>query len=152
MLQKQGIVTDLADMPSRTTISRCLDFVYQHCKAEVVKAILKECPDDVALTSDQWTDKHRSRPYNTCTLHFWDSNFEAVNLTLKTSHFPRRHTGVNILRELESTLEEFGLQDKNVHMVTDAGKNNKISFDSPKSQTFSNFSKKRTKSMPSGEL
>lgn len=108
-------------MPCRTTVSRCLDFVYQHCKAEVIKAIRENSPDDVAMTMDQWTDKHRRRPYGTSTLHYWDNDFEAVNLTLKTSHFPKKHTGVNILSELEAVIEEFGIQDKRVHVVTDAG-------------------------------
>lgn len=109
-------------MPSRTTISRCLDFIYQHCKAEVIKSIAKHNPNDVSFTFDQWTDRFRRRPYNTNTLHYWDDDFNAVSLTLKTNYFPKRHTGENILAEVESVIDEFGIQNKSVHMVTDAGK------------------------------
>lgn len=109
-------------MPHRTTISRSLDFVYQHCKAEVIKAIQNRSGNDVSTTNDMWTDKHRRRPYNTVTLHFWDEDFNDVNLTLTTRYFSKKHKGKNILTELEKVLEEFKLQDKNVYMVTDAGR------------------------------
>lgn len=62
----------------------------------------------------------------TCTLYMY---FEAVNLTLKTSHFPKRHTGVNILCEMESVMEEFGIQNKRIHVVTDAGMHNSVFTD-----------------------
>lgn len=108
-------------MPDPTTISRCLDFVYENCKKEVIKAIATNCPDDVSMTFDQWTDRFRRLPYNTSTLHYWDDSFNAINLTLKTSLFAKKHSGENILAELEKTMEEFGIQNKNFHMVSDAG-------------------------------
>lgn len=108
-------------MPNRTTISRCVNFIYQHCKAEVIKSVAEHSPNDLSLTFDQWTDKYRRRSYNTSTLHYWDDSFNDVNLTLKTSLFLKRHTGENILAEVEKVLDEFGIQNKKFHMVTDAG-------------------------------
>ncbi|KAJ6640167.1 Transposable element Hobo transposase, partial [Pseudolycoriella hygida] len=121
--KKYGIMSEPTDMPIRTTISRCLDFVYQNCKAEVIKCIAEYSPNDVSYTFDQWTDRYRRRPYSTNTLHYWDKDFNAINLTLKTNYFPKRHTGENILSELELVLDEFGIQNKNVCMVTDAANN-----------------------------
>lgn len=108
-------------MPDPTTISRALDYVYQHCKAAVIKSIAEHSTQNVSMTFDQWTDKYRRRPYNTNTLHYWDDSFNDINLTLKTSLFPKSHTGENILAELEEVMEEFGILNKTFQMVTDAG-------------------------------
>lgn len=121
LLQKYGIVTDETEMPARTTISRCLDFVYENCKKEVIKEIATGSPENVSMTFDQWTDRFRRLPYNTTTLHYWDNSFEAVNITLKTNLFAKKHTGENILAELEKTMDEFGIQSKNFYMISDAG-------------------------------
>lgn len=121
ILLQYGIVSDETEMPNPTTISRCLDFVYENCKKEVIKAIATSSPADVSMTFDQWTDIFRRLPYNTSTLHYWDDSFEAINLTLKTNLFAKRHTGENILAELEKTMDEFGIQNKKFYMISDAG-------------------------------
>lgn len=72
------------------------------------------------MTFDQWTDKFRRLPYNTSTLHYWDDSFEAINLTLKTSLFAKKHTWENILAELEKTMDEFVIQNKKFYMISDA--------------------------------
>lgn len=57
----------------------------------------------------------------TLTLHYVNKFFELVNLTLSTSHFPDRHQAIVLLPFIESLLDTFGLSQKNIYMVTDAG-------------------------------
>lgn len=109
-------------MPCRTSISRALNDMYEDCKLYVINRIKSDCPDHASLTFDLWSDKHRRRSYITFTLHFIDDQFRMINLTLATIHFPERHTGVNIHSEIEKIIFEFGLENKKLFMVTDAGK------------------------------
>lgn len=109
-------------MPCRVSIARSLNEIYEDCKSYVKERIKTDCPDHASLTFDLWSDKHRRRSYITFTLHFIDSRFRMINLTLATIHFPERHTGINIHAEIEKILFEFGLDEKKLYMVTDAGK------------------------------
>lgn len=108
-------------MPCRTTIQRALQKVYEDCKVFVNDHLKTYCPNSVSITFDIWSDKYRRRSYITFTLHYIDSIFNMVNLTLATRYFPKRHTGQNIMDEIDKILEEFGLANKKIYMVTDAG-------------------------------
>lgn len=109
------------DFPHRTSISRALTTVYNDCKTWLIDHIRVNSPSTVAVTFDGWTDKYRQRNYVTITLHFISKEFKLVNLTLSTNHFPDRHKGVIILPYVESILDCYGLTQKNIYMVTDAG-------------------------------
>lgn len=111
------------ELPHRTSISRALTSVYNDCKAWLVDYITVNCPTTVGVTIDGWCDKYRRRNYITLTLHFINEMFELINLTLATNHLPDRHTGENFLQHVETILDCYGLTEKNIYMVTDAGKN-----------------------------
>lgn len=87
----------------------------------MVDYLSTSCPNTVAVTFDAWSDKYRRRSYLTLTLHYICKNFQMINLTLATNHFPDRHKGIIVLPHVESILDCFGLCEKKIHMVTDAG-------------------------------
>lgn len=111
------------DLPHRTSIARALTTVYDDCRVYLINYIKVESPHTVAVTFDGWSDKYRRRSYMTLTLHFVTKQFVLVNFTLSTGHFPERHKGENVLSHVETILDCFGLIQKNIYMVTDAGTN-----------------------------
>lgn len=120
VLQKYKVISK-DDLPHRTTISRALSSVYDDCKAWMICHLKNNCPDTVSVTFDLWSCKYRRRSYITLTLHYINKVFELVDITLSTSHFPDSHKGVHILPKVESILDSFGLSDKDISFVTDAG-------------------------------
>ncbi|XP_063547165.1 uncharacterized protein LOC134754754 [Cydia strobilella] len=117
------IVTD-QDLPSRYTISRtALDDVYEMMLKNVKEQIKESSPKHVSVTFDLWTDRYRRLNYITFTLHYLTADFELKSFTLNTKLAQGKKTGEMILEMLNKTVAEFGLCDKTLHVVTDAGSN-----------------------------
>ncbi|XP_037514219.1 E3 SUMO-protein ligase ZBED1-like [Rhipicephalus sanguineus] len=120
---KYGVIKELQQLPDRTTLSRsALDDVYRAMHGQVKKTVAQG-PRFCAVTYDLWTDSYRRRAYITFTCHHVDENFELVSLTLSTRHMTERHTGAAIMNEFQRCIEEFGMEEKQVCAVTDAGSN-----------------------------
>nr|XP_037270495.1 E3 SUMO-protein ligase ZBED1-like [Rhipicephalus microplus] len=120
---KYGVIKELQELPDRTTLSRsALDDVYRSMHGQVKKTVVQG-PRFCAVTYDLWTDSYRRRAYITFTCHLVNQNFELVSLTLSTRHMNERHTGTAIMNEFQRCIEEFGMEEKEVYAVTDAGSN-----------------------------
>lgn len=67
----------------------------------------------MTMTLDCWTNGHKKRAFIVFRIHF-NKNFKLAALTLKTEFFPHPHTAQNIIKKINSTLEEFNLTDKKI--------------------------------------
>lgn len=122
-LKKNNVINHDDELPDPTTVSRSgLNTVYDE-SISAVKAIIKESPKTVGMTTDMWTDNYRRRSYMTVTLHFCSSDFCMQSIVLRTLVFTEAHTGDNIAKELKKILTQFGLEDKTVVYITDQGSN-----------------------------
>lgn len=108
--------------PTATTVATtALNDVYNVYLC-AVKESLKNCPKDISLVLDMWTDKYRKISYINIKIHYCE-NFNIKIVSLKTEHFPHPHTGELVARNVADTLEQFGLQNKNITAVSDGGSN-----------------------------
>lgn len=122
-LLKNNVIKHEQELPDPTTVSRSgLQAVYDET-LHAVKAIIKESPKTVSVTTDMWTDNFKKRSYMTVTLHFCLKDYRLQSLVLSTSVFAKAHTGENIAEELKKVLTHFCLEDKHVIYVTDQGSN-----------------------------
>ena len=88
-----------------------------------IKELIAKAPKTVAMTTDMWTDKYLRRSYITFTLHFTTPDFELHSLVLRTVVLNDAHTGENIKKLMEETINKFSLQDKKIVYITDQGTN-----------------------------
>jgi len=72
----------------------------------------------VTLTVDAWLDR-RSRSFIGVTCHFINHNFDAQALLIDFVRFKSPHTGENINRITESTLDRYDIKEKVYKIVTD---------------------------------
>ncbi|XP_061708223.1 uncharacterized protein LOC133518577 [Cydia pomonella] len=122
--KKYNIIVSDEDMPSRYTVGRgALDDVYETMLATVKTQILTGTPRHVSITFDLWTDQYRRLNYITFTLHFITADYELKSFTLSTQLVQGKKTGEKIQGLINTTVSEFGLCDKELHTVTDAGSN-----------------------------
>ncbi|XP_065318822.1 uncharacterized protein LOC135926820 [Gordionus sp. m RMFG-2023] len=126
-LKKYKIIDSSSELPNRTTISRgALDDVYCSIKAHVLN-LIDAGPKFCSITFDLWNDHFKRRNYIIFSLHHLDENFDLKYFTLATRNVTQKHTGENILSEIDGIEEEFHLKAKIIQMVTDAGANVKRS-------------------------
>lgn len=95
--------------------------IYTYFKNETIN-MLKNSPNHIGLTLDCWTDSHKRRAYVVYRAHF-TINFSCNVLTLKTCLLPHPHTAQKLIESIESTLEEYNLNEKKITCVTDNGSN-----------------------------
>lgn len=125
-VQKEGFqyfmksINPKQSLPSRATISiAALDDLYSCVKQKFIEKISKS-PEHGTITMDFWSDKHHHIAYVTYTFHFM-ADWSMHSAVLKTALFDRPHTGVRVKADLEKTMKEFGLLNKNITAVTDCG-------------------------------
>lgn len=109
-------------LPTAQNISdTALTDLYIFFKKKTIELISK-APKRVAITLDCWTDGHKRRAYIVYRLHFY-LNFKVNVLTLKTALFQHPHTANRIRDDIELTITDFGLENKDLTAVTDNGSN-----------------------------
>lgn len=83
----------------------------------------------VGLTSDIWSSKSYEQ-FISLTLQFLTEQFEMIRLVPNVSHFPQRHTGLNIKLKVEKMLEAYGLlgSDVKIYVCHDNAANCKLAF------------------------
>lgn len=108
-------------LPSRRTITNSLlpaayEEVYNEVKEEMrnVKAI--------TLTTDCWTSRNTEN-YFGVTGHYITENFEAKSVLLDCSCFEGSHSSQNLADALNKVIDEWGLQQKVVLVVSDNAAN-----------------------------
>uniref|UniRef100_A0A3Q2CC25 HAT C-terminal dimerisation domain-containing protein n=1 Tax=Cyprinodon variegatus TaxID=28743 RepID=A0A3Q2CC25_CYPVA len=109
------------NIPSRKSlIERKLPALYEDCSSRVRKALGEV--DNVVLTTDMWTSR-ATEGYLTVTSHIINEHWQMEAYVLETSSFPGQHTAENICSQLTRIVEEWGIKDKIVAVVTDNGAN-----------------------------
>ncbi|XP_065660369.1 uncharacterized protein LOC136084165 [Hydra vulgaris] len=63
----------------------------------------------VAFTSDVWTTDHTNLSFMSRTLHYIDSMFQLKRFLVEMSYFPKQHTGDNIAKKLNESLNKLEL-------------------------------------------
>lgn len=122
-LLKNNVIKHEDELPDPSTVSRSgLNAVYDQT-VSAVKAIIKDSPQTVGITTDMWTDNYKKRSYMTVTLHFCLPDFSMLSMVLRTEVFTESHTGENIKKALKKILRQFGLETKTVVYITDQGAN-----------------------------
>ncbi len=94
-----------------------LNKIYAVC-FEKVKEQIKLASTYPTITSDIWCDKYKHRSYICFTIHFLDSNLQLHQYNLKTQPFDDKHTGEAIKDMVSLVLKEFGLNPKNIIVVS----------------------------------
>lgn len=109
-------------LPSRTTVSdQGLDEVYNCVKGALI-SFLSTTPTHGTVCLDTWCDKYRRLSYITFTYHCM-IDWELKSITLKTAPFLIQHTGENIKRAYDQTIDEFGLNNKEITLCVDGAAN-----------------------------
>lgn len=96
---------------------------YERIKASLSK-VLQD--NDLAFTTDLWTNEYSQRSYFTLSAHYINEDWELTASVLATREFPDDiKTGENILKAVIDVLKEFQIEHKleNGFMVTDNGAN-----------------------------
>lgn len=106
--------------PSRTTIQRRVDTMFNDCKSGIQKD-LKETAH-VALTCDYWSSVSNVS-FLGMTVHYVDNNFNLISKALAVDESTERHTTENVRAEIESVIQDFKLDGKVVAVVTDNAAN-----------------------------
>ena len=111
--------------PCRQTVTA--SFLPQHLteKKAALHDLLQKC-NDVALTTDAWTDR-RSHAFLGVTVHTFINGSSSSKL-LAFRSFPRQHTGQRVADELEAIIAEYDLQQKLRFIVSDNASNMKLAM------------------------
>ena len=67
----------------------------------------------IGFTSDVWSNRDMES-FVSLTIQFLTDEMEIIRLVPYTSHFPQRHTGVNIKMKIEKMLEALGLDSNTI--------------------------------------
>uniref|UniRef100_A0A182PX25 BED-type domain-containing protein n=1 Tax=Anopheles epiroticus TaxID=199890 RepID=A0A182PX25_9DIPT len=78
----------------------------------------------IALTSDGWTNINNTS-FMALTGHYIDENFKFQSTLLDCSEFEKIHSGLNIANWIADTINQFGITNKVVAMITDNASNMK---------------------------
>lgn len=110
-------------MPAATTLSRsALNDVYSAYSAAIKTFLERSCPQHLSLVLDMWTDSFKRRSYINVRILFC-LKFEIECITLKTEVFPHPHNKYTISSNIRETLCDFGLEKKDIVVVSDGGSN-----------------------------
>lgn len=94
--------------------------LYTEVKTAVLESL--KSVERVGLTCDGWTSR-TTDPYVTTTSHFFSNEWALVSNVLQTRALHKSHTGSNIANLLTETINEWGLTDKVLAIVTDNAAN-----------------------------
>jgi len=121
--QKYKVIDEASDLPSARTLARsALKDVYDVMRRYIEDHIAKG-PRFACITFDLWTDKHRRRSYITFTYHHITAKFKLESFTLSTHLIKGTKDGMKICDEITLLKDNFGLELKKLHSVTDRGGN-----------------------------
>ena len=129
-LEKQGFKALLKsfdskyEAPSQKYFSQtALPALYAKTRDEVSSELEEVRGAYFAATTDLWSST-TSEPYISYTVHFINHNWELRSRCLQTMFMPEQHTGENIAKAIQATLEAWGLQETHqVCLTTDSGSN-----------------------------
>lgn len=111
------------EMPAATTLSRsALEDVYETYEKAIKKFIKHNSPENISLVLDMWTDSYKRRSYINIRILFCHQ-FKSVCITLKTELFPHPHNKFTIAKNIDETMQSFGLENKDIVVVSDGGSN-----------------------------
>ncbi|KAK7898586.1 hypothetical protein WMY93_019439 [Mugilogobius chulae] len=79
----------------------------------------------VALSCDAWTSR-ATDSYVTITAHYIDEDWSLCSHVLQTRTMPDCHTGANLAVLLQEVVQEWGIAEKNVVVVTDNAANMEV--------------------------
>jgi len=104
-------------IPSKTTVTNYVNYLYTEVKAEVMKDI-RDCP--MGITTDMWTSTS-NQGYITVTGHYI-KDWCLKPVAIATRMMTERHTGAHLACKLDAIFEEFCI-DSVVAIVTDNAAN-----------------------------
>lgn len=109
-------------IPSRPFMSqKVVPDIYQRVKNKC--KVLLEDVDWISFTTDAWTSLNSNNAFLSLTGHWIDACFNQKEIVLSVKNIVERHTGENILAEIEPILEEWKVSHK-VHLfLRDCGAN-----------------------------
>lgn len=108
-------------IPSRKYLmERNLPALYEDCSSRVRKAM--SSVDNVVLKTDMWTPR-ATEAYLAVSCHIRDENWQMLAYVLETCSLPGKHSADNICSQLTRIVEEWGIADKILSVVTDNGAN-----------------------------
>lgn len=107
--------------PSRNTfITSLLQEKYTHIKT-ILKSVLEE-NQFITITTDGWTSSS-NESYISITAHFIRKKWEFVSCLLSCFSYSERHTAQNLHEQINEVLNEWGILEKVVAIVTDNAAN-----------------------------
>lgn len=123
------VTAPLYKVPSRRTIDTLLDSKYDYVSGLVKSQLAKV--SFVCLTTDIWTETHRTKSFLGITAHFISDSFiepttdlQLQNVTIGAFELTERHTGEHLATVLSSKCTQWNIeQDKVITVVTDGGGN-----------------------------
>ncbi|XP_060863188.1 E3 SUMO-protein ligase ZBED1-like [Metopolophium dirhodum] len=122
--------------PSRKTITKLISSKYDVLSGQIKNKL--SLVESITLTTDLWTDTINTKSYLGITVHFLSLcklNLESV--VLGVLELDERHTSENIAKWLDSALQEWGIEKRQIFLVvTENGANIKnavsVCFDKDK--------------------
>ena len=108
-------------LPTRQTLSDKLVPDLQHKLRTDAQSQLQQSASH-ALTTDMWTSVNQQAVMGV-TAHLLTEDFTAINKCLAIKPAPGSHTAEFISAELDSVIDDWSLNRKSLHMVTDSGAN-----------------------------
>lgn len=109
--------------PSRKTITKLISSKYDVLSGKIKNKL--SSVESITLTTDIWTDTINTKSYLGITVHFLSVcklNLESV--VLGVLELDERHTSENIAKWLDSALQEWGIEKRQIFLVvTDNGAN-----------------------------
>lgn len=103
-------------IPSRKHFStKVIPLMYETIKAKV-KFELDQA-DFISLTTDGWTCQHTIQSFYSLTARFLTPEYKLRNVILQVTYFPESHTGVNISKFLNESLQTWEIPQEKIHTV-----------------------------------
>lgn len=108
-------------LPSRKSVSKkhIVD-TYNRTKNDIRNSLAKSRTH--AVTTDMWTSSSNTS-YMGVTAHWIDDQFVQHNRCLEVKPAPGSHTADFLSSELTAVMDEWNIDPKHVHIVTDSGAN-----------------------------
>ncbi len=103
-------------LPNNKSIKKDLAIAYQKDVLALKKLIFITC-EIASITIDLWT-AYNNDGYISVTLYWLSSNFEIYDIILVIEKIKYLYTGKQIKKYLNEKIEEFGLTEKIVYVIT----------------------------------
>ena len=112
-----GIVSDINQIPSSSTVRKDVMFDMYHSALETISLSLGEAEPTLALTLEELTEQ--DAVYHTWRFHFSNEKFEQLKVAMPTIIGKKLTEEMGFMQEIENFCEQFNLLNKSIIVISE---------------------------------